>query len=74
MDLQPCLECHHVALFTTSGRHKKGHKLTNGLPSWLRSGGEMLLKIAFALLVVWLLGVLALYRIGDLVHVLLRPS
>jgi len=31
----------------------------------------MLLKIAFVLLVVWLLGVLGLYRIGDLVHVLL---
>ena len=29
----------------------------------------MLLKIAFALLIVWLLGVLGLYRIGDLVHV-----
>ena len=39
--------------------------------SWLRPGGEMLLKIAFALLIVWLLGVLGLYRIGDLVHVLL---
>ena len=31
----------------------------------------MLLKTAFALLIVWLLGVLGLYRIGDLVHVLL---
>ena len=31
----------------------------------------MLLKIAFALLIVWLLGVLGLYRIGDLVHVFL---
>jgi hypothetical protein len=31
----------------------------------------MLLKIAFVLLVAWLLGVLGLYRIGDLVHVLL---
>ena len=31
----------------------------------------MILKIAFALLTVWLLGVLGLYRIGDLVHVLL---
>ena len=39
--------------------------------SWLRSGGEMLLKIAFVLLIAWLLGVLGLYRIGDLVHVLL---
>ena len=39
--------------------------------SWLRSGGEMLLKIAFLLLIAWLLGVLGLYRIGDLVHVLL---
>ena len=29
----------------------------------------MLLKIAFALLVAWLLGVLGLFRIGDFVHV-----
>jgi hypothetical protein len=40
-------------------------------PSWLHSGGEMLLKIAFVLLIGWLLGVLGLYSIGDLVHVLL---
>jgi hypothetical protein len=40
-------------------------------PSWLRSGGEMLLKIAFVLLIAWLLGVLGLFRIGDLVHGLL---
>lgn len=31
----------------------------------------MLLTIAFVLLIAWLLGVLGLYRIGDLVHVLL---
>ena len=31
----------------------------------------MLLKIAFVLLIGWMLGVLGLYRIGDLVHVLL---
>jgi hypothetical protein len=31
----------------------------------------MLLKIAFVLLIAWLLSVLGLYRIGDLVHVLL---
>jgi len=31
----------------------------------------MLLKIAFVLLIGWLLGILGLYRIGDLVHVLL---
>ena len=29
----------------------------------------MLLKIAFALLIAWLLGVLGLFRIGDFVHV-----
>jgi hypothetical protein len=29
----------------------------------------MLFKIAFALLIAWLLGVLGVYRIGDLVHV-----
>ena len=46
-------------------------QLTDGLSEWLRSGGEMLLKIAFVLLIAWLLGVLGLYRIGDLVHVLL---
>jgi hypothetical protein len=31
----------------------------------------MLFKIAFVLLIAWLLGVFGLYRIGDLVHVLL---
>jgi hypothetical protein len=31
----------------------------------------MLLKTASVLLIVWLLGVLGLYRIGDLVHVFL---
>lgn len=31
----------------------------------------MLLKTASVLLIAWLLGVLGLYRIGDLVHVLL---
>ena len=37
----------------------------------LRPGDEMLLKTAFVLLLAWLLGALGLYRIGDLVHVLL---
>ena len=31
----------------------------------------MLFKIALVLLLAWLLGVLGLYRVGDLVHVLL---
>jgi len=31
----------------------------------------MLLKVAVAALIAWLLGVLGLYRVGDLVHVLL---
>ena len=31
----------------------------------------MLLKSAFVLLIAWLIGVLGMYRIGDLVHVLL---
>jgi hypothetical protein len=31
----------------------------------------MLFKVAFASLIAWLLGVLGLYRVGDLVHVLL---
>ena len=31
----------------------------------------MLLKTAFVLLIAWLVGVLGLYRVGDLVHVLL---
>jgi hypothetical protein len=38
---------------------------------WLRSGGEMLFKSAFVLLIAWLLGVLGLYRIGDIVHMFL---
>ena len=47
-------------------------QLTDGLSrSWLRSGGQILLKIVFVLLIAWPLGVLGLYRIGDLVHVLL---
>jgi hypothetical protein len=37
----------------------------------LRSGGEMLFKAAFVLLIAWLLGVLGVYRVGTLVHVLL---
>jgi hypothetical protein len=37
----------------------------------LRVGGNMLFKIAFILLVVWLLGMVGVYTIGDLVHVLL---
>jgi hypothetical protein len=32
---------------------------------------EMLLKVAVALLIAWLLGVLGLYRLGDFVHLLL---
>jgi len=31
----------------------------------------MLFKVAFVLLIVWLLGIVGLYRVGDLVHVLL---
>lgn len=31
----------------------------------------MLFRVAFVLLIAWLLGVLGLYRVGDLVHVLL---
>ncbi len=38
---------------------------------WLRLGGEMLLKMALALLMAWLIGVLGVYNIGDAVHVLL---
>jgi hypothetical protein len=34
-------------------------------------GGEMLLKVAFVLLLAWLLGVIGLYDIGKAVHVLL---
>ena len=45
-------------------------QLTDGLGAG-RSGREMLLKIAFVLPIVWLLGVLGLYSVGDLVHVLL---
>ena len=38
---------------------------------WLRFGGDMLFKIALVLLAVWLLGVVGLFTIGDLIHVLL---
>jgi hypothetical protein len=31
----------------------------------------MLFKIAFVLLIAWVVGVLGLYQVGDLVHVLL---
>lgn len=31
----------------------------------------MLFKIAFVLLIAWVLGVIGIYRVGDLVHVLL---
>jgi hypothetical protein len=34
-------------------------------------GGEMLFKIGLVLLAVWLLGLLGVYRIGDLFHVFL---
>jgi hypothetical protein len=37
----------------------------------LRLGGEMLFTIAFILLTVWLLGILGVYRVGDVMHVLL---
>jgi hypothetical protein len=37
----------------------------------LLSGGAMLFKVAVVLLMVWLLGVVGAYRVGDLVHVLL---
>jgi Family of unknown function (DUF5670) len=31
----------------------------------------MLFKVALLLLITWLLGILGVYRVGDLVHVLL---
>jgi Family of unknown function (DUF5670) len=34
-------------------------------------GGDMLFKIALVLLPLWLIGVVCVYRVGDLVHVLL---
>jgi hypothetical protein len=34
----------------------------------LCSGGEMLLKIGLVLLVVWLLGIVGVYRLGQNVH------
>ena len=37
----------------------------------LHSGGEMLFKVAFVLLLLWLLGMGGLYRIGDFLHALL---
>jgi hypothetical protein len=47
---------------------------SDAFASWnarLQSGGEMLFKVSFVLLIAWLLGVLGLYGVGDLVHVLL---
>jgi len=46
---------------------------SDAFASWnarLQSGGETLFKVAFILLIAWFLGVLGLYRVGDLVHVL----
>jgi len=41
-------------------------------PGWLRFGGAMVvLKVAFVLLVAWLVDVIGFYDIGDLTHVLL---
>jgi hypothetical protein len=37
----------------------------------LCTGGEMLFKTAFALLIVWLLGMFGVYPVGDLAHVFL---
>jgi hypothetical protein len=34
-------------------------------------GGDMLFKISLVLLSLWLIGVVGVYRVGDLVHVLL---
>ena len=47
-------------------------QLTDGLSELAAfPEAKMLLKIAFVLLIAWLLGVFGLYRIGDLVHVIL---
>jgi hypothetical protein len=37
----------------------------------LRTGGEMLFTIALVLLALWLLGLVGVYRVGDLFHVFL---
>jgi hypothetical protein len=37
----------------------------------LCTGGEMLFTTAIVLLAIWLLGIVGVYRIGDLVHVCL---
>jgi hypothetical protein len=34
-------------------------------------GGEMLFKVACVLLILWLLGAVGVFRVGELVHVLL---
>ena len=34
-------------------------------------GGDMLFKVAFVLLILWLLGMAGLYRIGEFLHALL---
>jgi hypothetical protein len=41
------------------------------LSAQLCSGGEMLFKVAFVILFLWLLGMVGVYPTGDLVHGLL---
>ena len=68
--------CHRSAVITDIVRHLVATTVT-AAPSvllWnarLQSGGEMLFTIAFVLLIAWLLGVVGVYRAGDIVHGLL---
>jgi uncharacterized protein DUF5670 len=67
-----------VALPTVSGLSLQpphhGSPSVHLLERLAASGGEMLFKIAFVLLVAWLLGVLRMYPGGNLVHVLLLTA
>src|SRR5688500_11083781 len=61
-----------------SRRQNRGNLADQGFRSplqhssgWAASGGEMLFKIAIVLLSVWIIGVVGLFEVGDLVHVLL---
>ena len=73
--VSPKRACHARARTDSAGRlaatTSTGQLHVRLLERSAASGGEMLFKIAFVLLVAWLLGVLGAYPAGDLVHVLL---
>ena len=73
--VSPKRACHACARTDSAGRlaaiTSTGQLHGRLLERSAASGGQMLFKIGFVLLVAWLLGVLGAYPAGDLVHVLL---